>query len=213
MEASPIKWFHSIDLGNEVTPGVAPLGALQFHADAYFQGDVVRGKTVLDIGAWDGFMSFEAEKRGAARVVASDQFCWSGKGWGTKAGFDFAKDALGSNVEALEADVFDLDPEKHGRFDVVLMPGVIYHLTDPWGGLKRAADMTKELLVVETHTALNTSLEPVMRYWRGAELGGDDTNYWSPNEPCLRAILADLGFTRIETTIHNMDRLIARAWR
>ena len=36
----------------------------------------LQGKTVLDIGAWEGFFSFEAERRGAARVVALDHFVW-----------------------------------------------------------------------------------------------------------------------------------------
>ncbi len=40
------------------------------------------GKSVLDIGAWDGFFSFEAERRGAARVVALDRHIWSLDRWG-----------------------------------------------------------------------------------------------------------------------------------
>ena len=36
------------------------------------------GQSVLDVGAWDGFFSFEAERRGAARVVATDYYSWHG---------------------------------------------------------------------------------------------------------------------------------------
>ncbi len=35
------------------------------------------GKTVLDLGAWDGYFSFRAEAEGAARVVALDSFAWA----------------------------------------------------------------------------------------------------------------------------------------
>jgi hypothetical protein len=49
--------------------------------------------------AWDGFFSFEAERRGAQRVLATDSFCWDVGGWGTKAGFELARRALGSKVE------------------------------------------------------------------------------------------------------------------
>ena len=35
-----------------------------------------RGRTVLDIGAWDGYYSFLAERQGAARVVALDHYAW-----------------------------------------------------------------------------------------------------------------------------------------
>ena len=37
----------------------------------------LRGKSVLDIGAWDGYFSFLAEERGASRVVACDRFAWA----------------------------------------------------------------------------------------------------------------------------------------
>jgi tRNA (mo5U34)-methyltransferase len=36
------------------------------------------GKTVLDVGAWDGFFSFEFERRCAKRVLAID--AWGGRG-------------------------------------------------------------------------------------------------------------------------------------
>jgi len=69
-----INWFHRIDLGNGiVTPGVddsrSKLVYLNFPVN-------LTGKTVLDIGAWDGFFSFEAEMRGASRVLATDAYCW-----------------------------------------------------------------------------------------------------------------------------------------
>jgi tRNA (mo5U34)-methyltransferase len=68
-----ISWYHSIDLGGGVvTPGNPPdeLMITRGLCD-------VRGKTVLDIGAWDGFWSFLAERRGAASVVAMDHYAWS----------------------------------------------------------------------------------------------------------------------------------------
>lgn len=89
LEVSKIKWFHTIDLGNGViTPGEDStpnkLQTIALPAD-------LKGSSVLDIGAWDGFFSFEAERRGASRVLATDDFCWSGPGWGTKNGFDLAR--------------------------------------------------------------------------------------------------------------------------
>src|ERR1044072_3997628 len=40
--------------------------------DEYIGGVHVAGKSVIDIGAATGFLSFEAEKRGAARVLSFD---------------------------------------------------------------------------------------------------------------------------------------------
>ena len=108
------------------------------------------GRTVLDIGAWDGFFSFEAERRGAARVVAADYYAWHGIGWGThqgKAGFTLARECLGSRVEDLDIDVMDLSPERVGTFDVVLFLGVLYHLRHPLLALERIASVTRELLI------------------------------------------------------------------
>ena len=75
--ASVPVWFHSIDLGGGVvTPGMKTAGQLASELEALRLPDL-RGKTVLDVGAWDGFYSFEAERRGAARVVALDHYAWS----------------------------------------------------------------------------------------------------------------------------------------
>ncbi len=69
-------WWHSIDLGEGVvTKGYKSTEHLTDELKAMRFPDV-RGRSVLDIGAWDGFYSFEAERRGASRVVALDHFVW-----------------------------------------------------------------------------------------------------------------------------------------
>lgn len=194
---APDRWFHSIDIGEGyVTEGDKPNFILRGMADVAFHRGVA-GKTVLDIGAWDGFYSFEAERRGAARVVAADHFSWSGPGWGTKKGFDYAHARLGSRVESIDIDLPDLDPSVLGTFDIVLFLGVLYHLQDPYAGLKRAAAMADDLLIVETATACNIFPAPVMRFYLGKELNNDPTNFWAPNVRCLRRLLEDLGFGRV----------------
>ena len=95
-EVNAIKWWHAIDLGHGiVTPGPDPTPArlteLQIPHD-------LTGLSVLDVGAWDGFFSFEAERRGAARVLATDSFCWGQGGWGTKAGFELAIETRDDSV-------------------------------------------------------------------------------------------------------------------
>src|SRR5215208_963370 len=107
-----VHWWHTIDLGHGiVTPGGDPTPArvpeLQIPPD-------LTGLSVLDIGAWDGFFSFEAERRGATRVLATDSFCWGQGGWGTKAGFELARQALGSRVEDLNIDPLELSPDRIG---------------------------------------------------------------------------------------------------
>jgi tRNA (mo5U34)-methyltransferase len=70
-------WWHSIDLGHGVvTPGHKGRPVVLAEWAAFRLPDL-RGKSVLDIGAWDGVYSFEAERHGAARVVALDHYVWS----------------------------------------------------------------------------------------------------------------------------------------
>jgi len=70
-------WWHSIQLNPEVvTPGFKSPDILARELEAIHLPDL-RGKSVLDVGAWDGFFSFEAERRGAKQVVALDHYVWS----------------------------------------------------------------------------------------------------------------------------------------
>jgi tRNA (mo5U34)-methyltransferase len=192
------RWFHSYDLGGgNSVQGVKPVDLLKREADIVFS-EGVKNKTVIDIGAWDGFFSFEAEKRGAKRVLATDHFCWSGPGWGDKQGFDAVHAAIGSNVETRDIDVPDITETSVGQFDVVLFLGVLYHLKDPLIGLERIAAITKEYAVIETVTILHDIDEPVMRFFLFAEFGGDGSNYWAPNHKCLENMMREVGFTRFK---------------
>ncbi len=67
-------WWHSIDLGNGIiTPGVHRTEELRDNFARFGLPEEMTGLRVLDIGCWDGFYSFAAERRGA-EVVAVD--CW-----------------------------------------------------------------------------------------------------------------------------------------
>jgi len=70
-------WFHSIDVGQGLTtPGKKTVETLRDELQSLRLPEM-KGKTVLDIGAFDGFYSFEAERRGASAVTALDHYVWS----------------------------------------------------------------------------------------------------------------------------------------
>src|SRR5208337_3898958 len=116
-----LPWHHSIDLGGGVvTPGNKSLANCAAESSLIFDRVDMRGRTVLDIGAWNGFFSFEAKRRGAARVLATDSYCWAHPNFRGRETFDIARSALGIEVEAREIDVAELSPETVGEFDVVL---------------------------------------------------------------------------------------------
>lgn len=193
-----IVWFHSFELPNgRVLEGIKALDVQRSEADLFFAHSI-EGKTVLDIGAWDGFFSFEAERRGAERVLATDHFCWSGPGWGTRDGFDFMHRTLDSRVESLDVDVLALDPVTLGQFDIVLFLGVLYHVKDPYSCLEAAARMCSDHIIIETVTALPLETLPAMRLYKPGELGNDPTNFWAPNVPALKVMLSNFGFSKVE---------------
>jgi tRNA (mo5U34)-methyltransferase len=196
VEVEAVRWYHSIDLGHGiVTPGVedSAFKLSRLHLPAS-----LAGRTVLDVGAWDGFFAFEAARRGAVRVLATDSFSWSGAGWGSKAGFLLARRALGSRVEDLDIDVMDLAPERVGTFDVVLFLGVLYHLRDPLMALERVAAVTRDCLILETVVDMVGYRKPVMAFYPGRQLNDDPTNWWAPNPACVEAMLRAVGFSRID---------------
>ena len=174
-QADCIEWFHTIDLGNGVVTkgvGVQETGAGILPA--------VSGRSVLDIGAWDGKFSFLAEQAGASRVVALDHYAWGvdmvarGAYWADciergilpdqsrdetdfwraelpgRRGFEFAAAALNSNVEPVVADFQTVDLDELGQFDVVLYLGVLYHMKEPLTCLERLRAVTREVAVIET---------------------------------------------------------------
>ncbi len=203
-----VEWFHTIDLGDGlVTPGKdETFRKLEWLA----LPESLESRSVLDVGAWDGFFSFEAERRGAERVLATDSFAWEEpawgpKGWGTRAGFDLAHRALKSKVEARGIDVLDLDPETIGTFDLVLFLGVLYHLPHPLLGLEKVASVCSNQLILETHVDLLDLGRPAMAFYPGEALAGDDSNWWGPNMKALEAMLRYVGFTRVEV-VHREAR-------
>jgi tRNA (mo5U34)-methyltransferase len=207
-EVNGVKWFHEMDLGRGVvTPGVdsTPRKLKTLHLPESFAG-----RTVLDVGAWDGFFSFEAERRGAKRVLATDHHCWTGEGWGTKAGFDLAHRVFGSEVESLDIDVLDLSPDQIGIFDVVLFLGVLYHMRYPLLALERISSVTSGQLILETELDLSFLRRPAVSYF----LEGND--WCAPNLAALRAMLHDVGFARVEVVYQTfLPHRLARAceWR
>jgi tRNA (mo5U34)-methyltransferase len=175
VEADAIRWFHTIDLGDGVvTNGLG----VQTHGEEIFPD--VSGRSVLDIGAWDGCYSFMAEQRGASRVVALDHYAWGvdfaarGEYWtqcfaeGTlpdhardltdfwqphlpgQRGFQFARSALRSKVEPYVGDFATIDLAPLGVFDVVLYLGVLYHMKEPLTCLERVRSVTGSVAVIET---------------------------------------------------------------
>ena len=200
------NWWHSIDLGDQVTPGVNTLEHLRtYWFDMHFPNDL-RGKRVLDIGCWDGFFSFEAERHGA-EVVAVD--CWRPPNFFT------AHEALNSKVEFREMSVYEIRRRKLGAFDIVLFLGVLYHLRHPLLGLERVCEVTQEQAVIDSHVIDDFLVceRPLMEFYEGAELADQYDNWWGPSSDCLTRMTRAAGFVRTEQLRRSPARVTLRAWR
>jgi tRNA (mo5U34)-methyltransferase len=210
-----LKWFHQIDFGEGlISPGIAPIDVLRKQAAVYFQHGLA-GKSVLDIGCWDGFYSFEAKKYGASRVLATDHFAWSDECWGKRRCIELARAHIAPDVEIMDIDIPDLSIERVGAFDTVLLLGVFYHLKNPFATLEQIAPLASECLIVETHLDAMDYSRPAMVFYPGNELGGDYTNWWGPNRACVEAMLLGVGFSRVRFTLNpvSASRGIFHAYR
>jgi tRNA (mo5U34)-methyltransferase len=187
------NWYHSITLPHGViTPGHEVSSDFRWDSIEPFLPSL-KNKTVLDIGAWDGFYSFRAEQAGA-EVLATDHVCWGGFGWGSKAGFDFAKLALKSNIKELEIDVPDISIETVGEHDLVFFLNVLYHLESPYTEFKKVASVSKKWIIMET--IVDDRVEEKLPYFRFApdKLLNDATNWFVPNDIAVRAMFNEFGF-------------------
>lgn len=206
-EMNSIWWWHRIRIGEHVTPGK------NYESDDTFDSigfpNDLTGKTVLDIGCWDGYYSFRCEQLNADRVVACDSLVWDNEGI-TDAGFNFAHKALNSKVEKLHSAVEVLPEKNLGKFDIVLMLGVLYHAKNPIQFMEIARDLSKDIVVFETVMDLNEVSVPAVRYYVGNELSNDDTNYWGFNKLALAGAMKDIGYKDVTfKSLRNPNRIIA----
>lgn len=206
MIAAYTRWYHRI----EVRPGIVTAGINDSPANLHMldlPADCA-GMRVLDLGARDGFFSFELERRGA-EVVAIDYEP------SARTGFPIAAELLGSRVVLQQANLYDLTPAKIGTFDLVLFLGLLYHLPDPIRALRVVRSLCRSRMYLETLVIdeamlmpdgsetplaeLNPRLAdiPLMQFFPGATCNKDVTNYWGPNVRCVEMLLEETEF-RVE---------------
>jgi tRNA (mo5U34)-methyltransferase len=200
-ELATFLWWHSIRLNDgRVTPGRKSLELMDQECARTFGPIDLVGKSVLDVGAWNGGFSIEAARRGAGRVVALDHATWKNPMFRGRTGFEIAKRLCNVSIEAIDQDIDvpQLDLAHLGTFDIVLFLGVFYHLLDPLAALREISRLAREVLVVETHVEETADPRPTMIFYPGDDLNGDSSNWWGPNRRCVEDLLRLNGFGRIE---------------
>jgi tRNA (mo5U34)-methyltransferase len=209
-QVAEIEWYHSIDLGGGlVTPGYYDHRPILHH---YQLPERLDGMRVLDIACFDGFWSFEFERRGAAEVVALDiataaelDLPWRVRAKMSEAelarqfgrGFRLAHATLGSKVRHEHCNVYDLSPERLGMFDLVHCGDLLLHLRDPMGALMRMRGVTRGAALI------SDVIYPDFDRHDGVPIamfngGRGDNIWWRLGSTALRQMIEDAGFDTVQ---------------
>lgn len=149
-DINAVSWYHEFDFGNGMratsdTPDVEAHRGVWTFIEKHLSAIDFTGKSVLDVGCWDGFWSFHAEKRGASSVLATDD---CSQNWSQGGGIHIAKRLLNSNI-TIDQDVSVYEISKLNRtFDIVLCLGVYYHLIDPFAAFAQIRQCCHDKTIV-----------------------------------------------------------------
>jgi tRNA (mo5U34)-methyltransferase len=203
-------WYHRIELpGGVVTPGIHPT-----RPEAFRLPESLAGMRILDVGAADGYWTFEALKRGAREVIAIDDFSDTfglpddarTQPW---AGFDLAREALGFSEDRCkrrDMSIYEVNEDDLGRFDLVMCFATLEQLRHPLLGLDLLASVCDGSLQVET--AILDDFSPfqggfgkgyrgnhvVMEFYPTTQYAGNPLVRWAPTVKCLLGMLYAAGF-------------------
>jgi tRNA (mo5U34)-methyltransferase len=181
--AKSYSWVHTIDLGDGyTTPGMWGRGNPEI--TRAFDTIDFRGKSVLDIGCWDGQWTFEAESRGASEILATDLV--SQRDFTSDRTFEVAAALRGSKARYLpDLSVYNVQTLAR-KFDVILYMGIYYHLKDPvkaFTVLRRILNDDGELLI---EGAIIEDPGCLAKFYYRDQFCGENSNWWVPTTECLR---------------------------
>jgi SAM-dependent methyltransferase len=184
-------FYHIIKLAEKLhTPGWSEPQVLQAQEAALraLRSLDLRGKRVLDIGCRDGLFSFEAERLGASEVIGIDNDL-------SRGAIELLIPHFNSKVRMQELNLYDLTPATFGLFDVVVCPGVLYHLRYPFWGLKLVRDVINEngYLVLETAILVDENEHAVLFCPVGKDSPYEPTSCTFYNQKGLIDSLSSLG--------------------
>lgn len=186
-------WLYSVDLGGGVTTK-GQFGPPNPQIMTAFDAVDFRGKKVLDVGCYEGHWSFEAEKRGAATVFATDYLVGDPRAELTQRGinelptFRLAHRIRRSSVRYHpNVSVNDIKRLGERDFDVVIFCGVYYHLKNPLLAFSRLREVIRDggTIIIEG-PVVEGPQEAFARFYYREALFKDLSNWWVPTLSCLR---------------------------
>ena len=233
-DLSECFFYHTMTL-----PGLGEVRGhwdLRGRFDDYIGHVDVNGKSVIDVATATGFLSFEAERKGASEVVSFDMAhgrqqnflpfkdklhyrdpaAWAEKHnveveqW--KNAYWLCHRLLESRAKVYYGDIYDL-PVELGQFDIAIVASVLEHLSDPITALASIARLVRETIVIVA--PLIESEEKTARFEGSANRPESDFTWWTYSSGLYRETFEMLGFRldRIASAqyrYHYLDRLEVR---
>lgn len=162
------------------------------------------GKRFLDCACNAGVYCFLAREMGAQHAVGFD----IREHWIAQAKFvqQHRTVAPTDKIDFSILDVYDLGDQRLEPFDLTLFSGIFYHLPDPIHGLKLAADLTTDIVIVNT-ASLDDDENPKGLSMHRRRPQNHEKNVmsgvyeiaWFPNGPqAIAEILYWLGFVEVK---------------
>lgn len=215
-------WHHDV----EIAPGVTTMGIrdtddpdrrfqehyspeqMMQHLFGALYPDGLQGRSFLDCACNSGGHSIAAMRHGAGRSFAFD----ARQHWVDQAQF-LARHCEARDLTVRRCELGDLPGLGLEPFDVTLFAGIFYHLPDPIAGLKIAADMTRELLIVNTAVRPRRERGLMLNFESETHvLSGVDGLAWLPTGPkVMQDILAWCGFKHSRIDLYWSNGV--RGWK
>jgi hypothetical protein len=111
--------------------------------------------------------------------------------------FELARRVLDSKIQVVHSNVYDLDPQQLGTFDLVHTGDLLHHLRDPVLALERMRSVCRGCFL------LSDVFDPAIGNGGGGHgltryLGGSAALWWAPALSTLAQMVSDAGFVDVE---------------
>jgi tRNA (mo5U34)-methyltransferase len=164
-------WHYRIDLAGNITPTSEAEANRQIQRKVHFfdplvewLGGSLAGKRVLDLGCNAGYWSLCALEAGCDFVIGID----------TQA-VNLAQAQLVFDVKGIarerylfkRASIFNINLRQFGEFDIVLCLGLLYHVNQPITLLEKTAQVSGDILLIDTEISRLPGRSFEMKYEPG----------------------------------------------